>query len=106
MQIKKVLGAHRLNIRMSSSLCRTRSKSALERKKHLTPPIPKKFDGCREAQLIDLACHKQLDGSARCALRLLADELVELGVVESISHEIVHRVIKKTNSNRTCGYAG
>jgi transposase len=80
--------------------------AALDRKKRLTPPTPKKLDGRGEAQLIALACRKPPDGSSRWALRLLADELVELGVVESISHETVRRVLKKTSLSRTCANAG
>ena len=45
--------------------------AALERKKRLTPPTPKKLDGRGEAQLIALACRKPPDGSSRWALRLL-----------------------------------
>jgi hypothetical protein len=44
-----------------------------------------------------LACRKPPDGSSRWALRLLADELVALGVVERISYETVRRVLKKMN---------
>lgn len=79
---------------------------ALDRKKRLNPPTPRKLDGRGEARLIALACRKPPDGSCRWALRLLADELVELGVVESISYETVRRVLKKTNLSRICGRAG
>ena len=80
--------------------------AALDRKKRKTPPTPKKLDGRGEAKLIALACRKPPDGSSRWALRLLADELVELGVVESICYETVRRVLKKMSLNRTCGNAG
>ena len=80
--------------------------SALDRKKRLNPPTPHKLDGRGEARLIALACRKPPEGASHWALRLLADELVELGVVESISYETVRRVLKKTNLNHTCGHAG
>jgi transposase len=80
--------------------------AALERKKRPSPPTPRKLDGRGEAQLIALACRQPPDGSSRWALRLLADELVQLGVVESISHETVRQTLKKTNLNRICGTAG
>ena len=70
------------------------------------PPTQRKLDGRGEAKLIALACRKPPEGTSHWALRLLADELVELGVVESISYETVRRVLKKTNLNRTCGRAG
>ena len=80
--------------------------AALDRKKRHIPPTPRKLDGRGEAKLIALACRKPPEGASHWALRLLADELVELGVVESISHETVRRVLKKTNLNHTCGHAG
>lgn len=80
--------------------------AALERKVRKTPPTPRKLDGRGEAQLIALACRQPPDGACRWALRLLAKELVELGVVDSISHETVRQTLKKTNLNRICGTAG
>ena len=79
---------------------------ALDRKKRQTPPTPRKLDGRGEARLIALACRKPPAGISHWALRLLADELVELGVVESISYETVRRTLKKTSLNRTCERAG
>jgi len=54
-----------------------------------------KIDGRAEAQLIALACSDAPDGHARWTLRLLADKLVELGVVDEISHETVRQRLKK-----------
>lgn len=58
---------------------------------------PPAFDGEREAKLIALACAEPPQGRSRWTIRLLADRLVELEVFESISHETVRRVLKKTN---------
>jgi transposase len=60
---------------------------------------PRKLDGRGEAHLIALACGPVPEGYARWSLRLLADELVKLeGVaLESISHEAVRQMLKKTN---------
>ena len=55
-----------------------------------------KLDGRAEAHLIALACSDPPDDSDHWALRLLADELVKLGLVESISHEAVRQYLKKT----------
>ena len=60
----------------------------------------RKLDGRREARLIALACSRPPAGKARWTLRLLADKLVELKVVDSISHEAVRQALKKTNSSR------
>ena len=60
----------------------------------------KTFDGRVEAQLIALRCSAVPSGSQKWSLRLLAETLAESGVVESISHESVRQLLKKTNSNR------
>jgi transposase len=55
-----------------------------------------KLDGDGEARLVKLACSEAPSGFARWSLRLLAEKLVELEVVNSISHESVRSVMKKT----------
>ena len=57
----------------------------------------KKADGDFEAHLIALSCSKPPEGFLRWSLRLLADRAVELEYIDSISHETVRRVLKKTN---------
>lgn len=57
----------------------------------------KKADGEVEAHLIALSCGKPPKGFSRWSLRLLADKLVELQYVESISYETVRTMLKKTN---------
>jgi transposase len=59
----------------------------------------KKMDGDVEAKLITLCCSKPPKGYAKWSLRLLADKMVELKYVESISHVAVRSVLKKTNLN-------
>ena len=61
----------------------------------------RKLDGRQEARLIALACSKPPAGKKRWTLRMLADEMVELEVVESLSHETVRQALKKTSSSRT-----
>ncbi len=58
------------------------------------------LDGEQEAKLIALACSAAPDGADRWSLRLLADELVRLEVVPTISHETVRQALKKTTSSR------
>lgn len=57
--------------------------------------LSKKLDGADEARLIQIACSQAPDGRARWTLRLLADELVALTIVDSISHETIRKVLKK-----------
>lgn len=59
------------------------------------------LDGRAEARLIALACSEAPQGRDRWSLRLLADKAVELGVVQSVSHETVRKTLKKTSSSRT-----
>ena len=59
------------------------------------PPRVPKFDGETEARLVQLACSEAPKGRQRWTLRLLADKLVELEIVDSISHETVRQRLKK-----------
>jgi transposase len=58
---------------------------------------PTKLDGAQEARLIAIACGPAPEGRARWTLKLLADRLVELEVVDSIGTETVRQTLKKTN---------
>ena len=60
------------------------------------PGQPRKMDGHGEARLTALACSDAPAGHARWTLRLLADRLVELDIVESLSHTTVRRLLKQT----------
>ena len=57
---------------------------------------PRKLDGGQEAHLIAVACSEPPVGQKRWTLRLLADKLVELEVVDSIARETVRQTLKKT----------
>lgn len=80
--------------------------AAIERKKRLTPPVPRKMDGRAEARLVALACQETPEGISRWSLRLLGEKMVDLGIVASISHETVRRTLKKTNCVPTCETVG
>jgi transposase len=70
--------------------------AALVRKKQARPSRERVLDGAAEARLIAVACSSPPDERARWTLRMLADKLVELEVVGSISTETVRRTLKKT----------
>lgn len=80
--------------------------AALSRKPRETPPRPAIFDGEAEARLLQLACSAPPEGYARWSLRLLEKRVVELGIVEAASDSTIHRVLKKTRSNRTAADTG
>jgi transposase len=62
----------------------------------------RKLDGEQEARLLALACSEPPEGQARWSLRLLADKLVELEIMEEeVSYQTVRRTLKKTPSSRT-----
>ena len=54
------------------------------------------LDGEKEAKLTQIACSKPVNGKSKWSLRMLADRLVELEIVDSVSHETVRRTMKKT----------
>ena len=70
--------------------------AALERKQRAEPPVPKKLNGEQEAQLIAMRLGKPPEGYSNWSLRLLADEVVALEIVDSISHTTVRQTLKKT----------
>ena len=70
------------------------------------PTYERKADGEFEAHLVALSCSEPPQGHSQWSLRLLADRVVELGHIDSVSHETVRRVLKKTSSNRGGGSAG
>lgn len=71
--------------------------AALERRKPRTPSRKLVFDGEFAVQLTRLACSQAPDGRARWTVRLLAEKLVELSIVPSVSVMTVHNTLKKTN---------
>jgi transposase len=74
--------------------------AALARKKQDRPSRERKLDGRAEARLIALACSAPPDGRKAWTMRLLADRLVELEVVDTVCDETVRRALKKTRSSR------
>ena len=71
--------------------------AALCRKKQDRPSRERVLDGAAEARLIALACSAPPDSRPCWTMKLLADKLVELEVVEAVSDETVRRVMKKTS---------
>lgn len=85
--------------RLRKRVCEEGLEVAINGKKR--EAVPYKVDGEVEAHLIALRCQsedcEELAGSNGWTLRLLADKMVELGYVESISHETIRQTLKKTN---------
>ena len=71
--------------------------AVLSRREYKHKVSRKKIDGDVEARLVALSCSEPPEGRSRWTLRLLADTVVELGYVESISHEAIRQTLKKTS---------
>jgi hypothetical protein len=69
-------------------------------------PRRRVLDGRAEAHLVALSCSDPPEGRERWSMRLLADRMVELGHVETLSHETVRRTLKKTASSPTSSASG
>ncbi len=74
--------------------------TVLARRQYTQKVSRKKIDGNVEAHLIALSCSEPPKGYVRWTLRLLADKVVELGYVETISHEAIRQTLKKTKLSR------
>jgi transposase len=90
------------------TVCRVRKQyveEGLEAALNRRPPnreYHRKLDGEQEARLVALACSEPPEGQARWSLRLLADKMVELEIVEEdLSYQTVRRTLKKTSSSPT-----
>ncbi len=102
---ERICEALETNITM---VARTRAKlvnegldAVLARKKRARPPIEPIFDGEAQAQLIALACRTPPPGYARWTIRLLANKVVEMNIVDHAHFNTVGRALKKTISSPT-----
>jgi hypothetical protein len=80
--------------------------NAIERKQRETPPREIQFGGDFEAKLIALACSEAPEGRKRWTVRLLAEKLVELNIVPSVSPMTVCNTLKKMNLSLTSADTG
>jgi hypothetical protein len=92
--------------RLRERVCEVGALGALERKPRLTPPNEPKITGEVEAAMVKIACSEVPADASRWTMRMIADRLVELEVVESISSEAVRTTLKKTTLNRGSRSAG
>ena len=77
--------------------------ATVERKQQCRPSRQPVLDGAKEARLVALCCGTVPAGHGRWTLRMLADKLVELKVVNSICHETVRQALKKTTCSLGVG---
>src|SRR6266705_1688676 len=99
-QIVDALDVSRSTVERVRTLCVEEGpEAALRPRPSPTPPL-RKLDGAQEARLIAVACSPPPEGRKRWTLRLLADKVVELEIVDAVSYETVRRTLKKTISSR------
>jgi transposase len=94
---EEVESSHRTVERVRQRCCTEGLNAAIEPKQRALPPRAPKLDGAAEARLVHLACSEPPDGRAKWTLSLLADKLVELEVVDSVSRSTICRRLKKTH---------
>ena len=75
--------------------------AAIERKKRMTPPREIQFGGEFEAKLLAMACSEAPEGRERWTMRLLAEKMVELKIVPTVSPMTVCNTLKKMNLSLT-----
>jgi hypothetical protein len=94
----QVAAAYESNMRSIGNLCKrfveAGFEAALERKKRLVPPKIK-IDGEAEAKISALACSEAPEGRSRWTLQLLADTVVELGILDSISDNGIRNLLNR-----------
>ena len=71
--------------------------AALERKPQDKPSRRRKLDGEKEARLIAMSCSKAPEGRDRWTLKMLADNMIALEIVDTVSTETIRKTLKKTN---------
>jgi transposase len=104
-QIAEIVGVcERTVCRVRQAFVRQGPAAAVERKARSAPGTAPKLDGRQQAQLVTLCCSTPPAGRSRWTLKLLADELGRLQIVESICPETVRQYLKKTRCSR--GAAG
>ncbi len=99
-RIAEALGLCRMTISRVRQQFAAEGLNATLHKKRVAGRQYRKLDGAQEARLIALTCSPPPEGQARWTMKLLADKLVELEVVESIDPATVWRTLKKTTSSR------
>ena len=92
--------------RLRVRVCEVGPIGALERKPRDSPPVAAKVTGEVEARMIQIACSEPPEGTPRWTMNMIAERVVELEIVESISGETVRTTLKKTTSSLGSKSAG
>lgn len=99
-EVSERAGVHHRTVSKLRQRCVERGLDAALEREPRKRNRPRILDGDAEAQVVALMCSEPPAGQARWTLKLLGQRLVELDVVESVSHETIRQVLKKTPLNR------
>jgi transposase len=105
-RVAEALGVCRMTVSRVRQQFAAEGLDATLHKKRAASRQYRKLDGAQEARLIALTCSPPPEGQARWTMKLLADRLVELEVVEAIDPATVWRTLKKTTSSRGSSSSG
>lgn len=92
--------------RLRKRVCEVGPIGALQRKPRETPPVEPKVTGELEARMVQIACSDPPEGHSKWTMQMIADRLVSLKLITSISGETVRLTLKKTTSNPGSSNAG
>lgn len=95
-QVADAVGVHPETVKRTRAAWTARGLTCVDRQVRATPPVPAKLSTAQELEIAAVACTEPPAGFARWSLRLLAGRVVELGIVDAISHETVRATLKKT----------
>lgn len=98
-RIVEALGIGRRTVERIREKCVESGLEVALNHKRTPRPASKRLDGEAEARLVQLACSETPDGREHWTMQMLADKLIELAIVETISDETVRTTLKKTNLN-------
>jgi transposase len=105
-QVREALDVGKATVeRVRKAFVEDSLETALNRKPH-SKTRSRKLDGEQEAHLVALVCSEAPEGRKRWTLRLLADKMVELEHVDSLSYETVRQMLKKTKQSLGSGKSG
>jgi len=98
-RLVEALGISRRTVERTREKCVENGLEDALNHKRTQRPQTKRLDGEAEARLVQLACSEVPNGRARWTMQLLADKLIELEIVETVSDETVRTTLKKTSLN-------
>ncbi len=96
--IAEAVGVHPATVKRTRAVWCTRGLACLHQRPRVTPPTPPKLSAAQEVEIAAVACTTPPVGYARWSVRLLTRRVIELAIVETISHETIRRTLKKTTS--------